>query len=233
MVHVCVVPGCSNRSDREKNLTFHSLPLKNSVLLRTWVHKIGRKNLPLNNSHICSKHLVNSNGRKLRPNEYPTKKLPFMTTPTPKWKPPVLRLFDKENIFSESSPSTYTTSSSAEGVATHTLGIGTQTIEYEALSDLKAQVCILQSKLSCAQFRLSNFTTDRDVRFYTGFPNYRSLMAFYEFLGPAVNSLSYWGSEISGDVKLTQGRNRSLPPTEEFFLVLVRLRVGLFEKDFG
>ena len=54
-------------------------------------------------------------------------------------------------------------------------------------------------------------------------------MAFYKFLGPAVNSLSYCGSEISGDVKLTQGRN--LSPTEEFFLVLVRLRVGLFEKD--
>ena len=27
------------------------------------------------------------------------------------------------------------------------------------------------------------------------------------------------------------GRNRSLPPLEEFFLVLVRLRLGLFEKD--
>ena len=153
-----------------------------------------------------------------------------MTTPTPKRKPPVLR-FDKENIFSEPSSSTYTISSSAEGVATCMLDVGTQTIEYEALSDLKAQVCILQSKLSCAQFRLSNFTTDRDVRFYTGFPNYRSLMAFYKFLGPAVNCLSYWDSEISGDVKLTQGRNWSLPPTEEFFLVLVQLPVGLLEKD--
>ena len=50
MVHVCVVPGCSNRSDREKNLSFHCLPLKNKILLRTWIHKIGRKNLPLNNN---------------------------------------------------------------------------------------------------------------------------------------------------------------------------------------
>ena len=114
-------------------------------------------------------------------------------------------------------------------MATSTLDVGTQTIEYEALSDLKAQVCIVQSKLSCAQFRLSNFATDRDIRFYTGFPNYRSLMAFHKFLGLAVNSLSYWGSEISGDVKL--GRNWSLPPTEECFIVLVRLRVGWFEKD--
>ena len=91
---------------------------------------------------------MNSNGHKLRSNEYLTKKFPFMTTPTPKQKPPALRLFDKENIFSESSQSTYTTSSSAEGVATCMLDAGTQTIEYEAWSDLKAQVCILQSKLS-------------------------------------------------------------------------------------
>jgi hypothetical protein len=27
------------------------------------------------------------------------------------------------------------------------------------------------------------------------------------------------------------GRGRSLPPLEEFFLVLVRLKVGLFERD--
>ncbi len=56
-------------------------------------------------------------------------------------------------------------------------------------------------------------------------------MAFYEFFGPAINSPSYSGSEIAGDVKLTHGRNRSLSSSEEFVLVLVRLHVGLFEKD--
>ena len=45
MVHVCVVPGCSNRSDRETHLSYHCLPLTNKKLLQVWVHNIGRKNL--------------------------------------------------------------------------------------------------------------------------------------------------------------------------------------------
>ena len=85
MVHVCVVPGCSNRSDREKNLSFHYLPLKNKTLLRTWIHTIGRKKLPLdNNSRICSAHFVSSTGRYLRSDEYPTLNLPVLTTPVRK-----------------------------------------------------------------------------------------------------------------------------------------------------
>ena len=65
---MCVVPGCSNRSDRERHLTYHSLPLKNDWLLKLWIHKIGRANLPLNNnSRVCSEHFVNPSGHKLRP----------------------------------------------------------------------------------------------------------------------------------------------------------------------
>lgn len=59
MVNFCVVPGCSNHSDRERHLTYHSLPLKNVSLLRIWIHKIGRSNLPINsNSRVCSELLL-------------------------------------------------------------------------------------------------------------------------------------------------------------------------------
>ena len=33
------------------------------------------------------------------------------------------------------------------------------------------------------------------VSFYTGFQTYELLLAFYEFLGPSVNKLTYWGSK--------------------------------------
>ncbi len=69
------------------------------------------------------------------------------------------------------------------------------------------------------------------IHFYTGFSNYSTLKVVYEFLGPAVNLLNYWGSEIAGETKSPHGRNRLLPPMEEYFLVLVRIRLGLFEKD--
>ena len=89
MVHVCVVPNCSNRSDRERRLSFHCLPLKNKALLKVWAHKIGRKNLPLNNnSGVCSAHFVNSTGRCLRSDEYPMMNLPSITTPVSRRRSP-------------------------------------------------------------------------------------------------------------------------------------------------
>ena len=31
LLHVCVVPGCLNRSDRDTHLPFHTLPLKHDL----------------------------------------------------------------------------------------------------------------------------------------------------------------------------------------------------------
>lgn len=81
MVHVCVVPGCSNRSDRETHLSYHCLPLKNRKLLKIWEHKIGRKNLPKTvHSRVCSEHFIKSKGRILMRDEVPTLKLPKLAT---------------------------------------------------------------------------------------------------------------------------------------------------------
>ena len=81
MVHFCAVPGCSNRSDRDSQVSYHRLPLRNKLLLKQYVHKIGRRNLPLNESTcICSDHFVNSRGRMLRLDEVPSLKLPVLPT---------------------------------------------------------------------------------------------------------------------------------------------------------
>ena len=82
MVHVCVVPGCSNCSDRETRLSYFHFPLKNKRLLKIWIHQIRRKNLPLRlngNSRVCIDHFVNASQRLLRVDEYPTVKLPKAT----------------------------------------------------------------------------------------------------------------------------------------------------------
>ena len=92
MVHVCCVPGCSSRSNRETNLSYYRLPLQNKKLLKQWVHKIGRSNLPLNTStRVCSRHFINAKGRKLRKDEVPSEALPILptsATPIAKRKPP-------------------------------------------------------------------------------------------------------------------------------------------------
>ena len=96
---------------------------------------------------------------------------------------------------------------------------------------LEKQVPELEKRLKSQLFRLSNIANDsQKVLFYTGFQDYAMC---YDYLGPAVNNLNYWGSVNSTDSKRTSGRTQSLPPLEEFFLVLVRLRLGLFERDLG
>ena len=49
-----------------------------------------------------------------------------------------------------------------------------------------------------------------------------------QFLGDTSSKLNYWGTS-SAETKTSKGCKRALPPLEEFFLVLVRLRLGLFE----
>ena len=91
MVHFCCVPGCSNRSSRERHLSYFALTLKNKKLLRNWIHKIGRMKLPINAStRVCSDHFLNATGCRLHPDEYPSVKLPVLSTTvsTTQRKPP-------------------------------------------------------------------------------------------------------------------------------------------------
>jgi len=70
------------------------------------------------------------------------------------------------------------------------------------------------------------------VAFYTGFPSRAALMACFKFLGPADNELMYWNSKIDDapcKVK-RKGCPWKLAPIDEFFIVLVRLRLGLLEQ---
>ena len=81
MIHFCAVLGCSNRSDRDSQVSYHCLPLRNKPLLKQWIHKIGRRNLLLNESTcVCSDHFVKSWGRMLRLDEVPSLKLPVLPT---------------------------------------------------------------------------------------------------------------------------------------------------------
>ena len=94
---------------------------------------------------------------------------------------------------------------------------------------LKEEIVQLKSKMF---FRISLIVDDnKKVQFYTGFTSYNTLLVCYNFLGPAVNSLNYWGSGNKSSKKSPGGKSRCLPPLEEFFLVLVHLQLGLFEKD--
>ena len=81
MVNFCAVPGCSNHLDQENQLSYYRLPLNNKAVLKQWIHNIGRANLSLkDHTRVCSEHFANAQGRRLRPDEVPTLKLPARGT---------------------------------------------------------------------------------------------------------------------------------------------------------
>ena len=67
---------------------------------------------------------------------------------------------------------------------------------------------------------------DHVVRCYTGFSSYQVLLAFFSFLGPAVNHLQYWGTK-----KGTCSRQKKLDPLNCLFLTLIKLCLNLTEQD--
>ena len=80
----------------------------------------------------------------------------------------------------------------------------------------------------CKPFRLSCVAhSDSLVHFYTGFYSYKLLIAFFEFLGPVVNELRYWGSKG----KAIRKRKTKLDPLNQFFLTLIKLRLNARERD--
>ena len=79
-------------------------------------------------------------------------------------------------------------------------------------------------------FRLETIAgNDSLVRFYTGFISYEILLSFFDFLGPAVHRLRYWGES---DRKTSRRRkNQKLDLLNQLFLTLVKLRLNLPVKD--
>ena len=65
------------------------------------------------------------------------------------------------------------------------------------------------------------------VRFHTGFPTFKILMACFLFLGESASKLSYGAYEGTGKTR----RSHILSPINEFFLMLCRMRLGLLEQD--
>ncbi|CAN7975661.1 unnamed protein product, partial [Ixodes persulcatus] len=89
----------------------------------------------------------------------------------------------------------------------------------------------MEEKLS-RKFSIEFFKdSPKDVQFYTGLPNYDAYLDLLRYVNPGINgeNIKVWSTSYSLGSKL--GRPRSLHPHDELFLILVRLRLGLLEKD--
>ena len=85
------------------------------------------------------------------------------------------------------------------------------------------------------KFSLRRFEgSDDDIRFWTGFPSYTSFIFFYNgFILPNQNSMKYWGTQNSDKFKDVSkpGKSRQLPPIDELFLTLIKLKRASGNED--
>ena len=75
---------------------------------------------------------------------------------------------------------------------------------------------------------------DKNICFYTGFPNYDTLMLCYNLIKDHAENISYGGYDrktFDAPKFSKPGRPRILNKFQEFVLVMMRLRLGLFEQD--
>lgn len=108
----------------------------------------------------------------------------------------------------------------------------------KVVSKLKEKVVDLERKYEKCEERLFSFkniaSNDSLVAFYTGFPNYQTMMVLYEFLDPGEQgeNINYWLSGKGFDStpkSVKKRRPRILKPVDEFLLTLCRLREGFAE----
>ena len=93
---------------------------------------------------------------------------------------------------------------------------------------LQETVTSLKGEISASKFCIENVCKDdQNVTFYTGFTNLVHLKSCYDYLGPAVDGLKYWGSN---DKEAGHGRKRTLSSYNEFFYFVTRAKARLAGK---
>ncbi|CAC5406095.1 unnamed protein product [Mytilus coruscus] len=109
-------------------------------------------------------------------------------------------------------------------------------IASQNIADLQEQIEYYEGK----RFTLDKTKDDNDaISFYTGFQNYGMFNSVFNYLEVKASRLQYWRgqSDTNSDFKQYQTRGkrpepkRKLTLEEEFFMVLMRLKFGLFVRD--
>ena len=100
----------------------------------------------------------------------------------------------------------------------------------------KENMYLLEHQFSHAKIKDDNAA----ILFYTGFPNYEALMCLYHYIEPKLSKMQYWKGETvvkesqpyqEDELKKKTGPSRKLTYLDEFLLVLMRLKAGLFVQD--
>ena len=99
----------------------------------------------------------------------------------------------------------------------------------DELKTVKMKLTRLQQQQT--KFDINKYAAnDSDIEFYTGLPNYKMLMFCFDLVQEASNEFGETEGEMNQKTPKI-GRPRAQTPFQEYIMVLMRLRLGLFEKD--
>ncbi|SMN01597.1 hypothetical protein SPONL_2142 [uncultured Candidatus Thioglobus sp.] len=109
-----------------------------------------------------------------------------------------------------------------------TKSMGTLTLQCKTLEDQVSDYEKCKYKL-----RAENFTNhDSQIQFYTGFTSWSTFITIFNSLEVyELSNLQYVGRDRKYPTGKKRGPPRALNPLNEYFLTLVRLRLGLQERD--
>ena len=257
--YTCCVPLCYNNSKRENHLKFYRFPNGSSqekkVLRNKWIHMIDRKNFVPNENHrVCSAHFRGGEKTYL---ENVRLIVPIATRPTIPTPRTTVRSRNRpavDTLLQQQKPPkrVRVNTSAADLLLMPTDEVSALKEEIRAIKasyeetisklNLEAEsknleIENLMARMAKTDLSVENMKNDstKMFHFYTGLEDYTTFTILFDSFGSITNNLIYYDSNTNA-AKLDENRNkrgpkRSLHPEQELFLVLVRLRCGLLEKD--
>ncbi len=255
----CAAALCTNRSDNHNNLPFHAFPTDESRR-KEWRIRMKRQDdkFKTNTSLYCCGEHFNPDDykgsftglrRDLKPNAVPSEfpwtknkgSLSFERSQRLEHRSQmkdILVTKDNEGKLNEGSPD------ERQAYANAPSPCDTQeaTLSIEELSELVEQ---LKFQVKISKFGIERFCgSDEDIFFYTGFPNYKTFTAFWEYVEPSAESLLTWKhARTKADNQSDRAfpylnnedrqrcKSRNVQPIDQLWMFLTRVRLGLFEND--
>ncbi|XP_062601122.1 uncharacterized protein LOC134277743 [Saccostrea cucullata] len=234
-------------TENNEKITLHRIPAGSSESDKkrreSWVQRIRfiRPNAPISdNTRICNLHFDNNICTKssvptklnLKYAKPETQRRPLVRiSPVNKTLPPIKEdeNHDPDTQHEQISANTSRSNSSCEAQ----IQVGSSDVKLTCTAEIQAQFPLMKPE--------DIFQNDDKTRFYTGFPNYKTFKLMFDVLMKhGGDRLTYWEGElrsIDGDNRkyndpnfFKPGRKRKLRPIDEFYMVCLRLRLGMLQE---
>ena len=196
----CCIPTCSSNTKRNPELSYYKIP-NDKKLRRMWLHWIGRANFKPKNYHkVCSKHFIG--GKKTCLHNTPTLVekllLPTQTKPRTTYK---CRNRNSTIVESQQIDEPVPEDNDLEQIVEDLK---------EANEKQQSDIAMLNKKVKECSFSVQQFkSNDSDFEFYTGFCDYGTFQAFYDYL----RSIPIWPSQEFVRATMPQSFKNTYPHT--------------------